>query len=338
MKKKVLILSLLLLTFSCKGPENEYKRRPVEVKVMELKREDRILCEQYVGEIEARNSSPITSLTGGEIVELAVKNGDYVLKGQVILKLDDAQARSALASAEATYRQALDAYNRTKKIYSKGGSTEVQMIEMETKLEQAKAMKSIAEKKLADYTVKAACEGTINGMEVAEGQNILPGIRIGSIIDLSEMDMVIQVPEAKIAQIREGDRAKVRFPVHGDKEFSAAVREKSLTADKIGHLYRLTLSLQESPEIELIPGMIGKVYMEKTKKSGFVVPPECISRFGNSHTVWIVEGNRAERREVSVGEYAQGGIIIKSGLNEGEKIIVSGSYKLYHGAEIRVAE
>ncbi|MGN0191198.1 MAG: efflux RND transporter periplasmic adaptor subunit [Candidatus Cryptobacteroides sp.] len=334
MKRMAAALSLILcLAVSCRERETRYERKPVGVKVVEVKSRENIRTSQYVGEVEAGTSIPVSPLVSGQIVELKVRNGETVSKGKVLLKLDDTQMRGALTSAEAAYRQARDGYARVKKIYDRGGTTEVQMVEMETKLNQAKAMKVIAEKNLANCTLTAPCAGIVSGLEVHTGQNLLPGVKICEIVNMASLNIATNIPESEVSSVAVGDEATVSFPVLGEMELSAVVTEKSLTANRIGHSYRVQLSLRDTQDAGLVPGMVGKVYLHSGTESGVVVPAGCISEFAGEPTVWVIEGRRAVRRKVETGKYADGGVIITSGLRDGEKVVVSGGYKLYDGAE-----
>ena len=89
---------------------------------------------------------------------------------EVLLRIDDTQARQSLQAAEATLRAAQDGYDRAKQVYAEGGITEQKMVEIESKLSQAQSVVASAKKMLDECTLRAPSAGTIGRCDIHVGQ------------------------------------------------------------------------------------------------------------------------------------------------------------------------
>ena len=71
-------------------------------------------------------------------------------------------------------------------------------------------------------------------------------------------------------------------------------------------------------------------------KAGIVVPAECVQVMPEGTIVWVVEGGKAYHRVVTVGDFIRNGVMVETGLNAGDSVIVSGQQKLYTGAKVKI--
>ena len=94
--------------------------------------------------------------------------------------------------------------------------------------------------------------------------------------------------------------------------------------------------------MELMPGMVCKVFLQNDKGDNdkqIIIPNKCVQISpDNKQFVWIADGNTAKRRFVTVGSLSDYGIIIESGLSEGDRLIVEGFDKISEGMQISIAQ
>ena len=314
-----------------KKPKQE--NPPIRVKVQTLEEQTHTYTHTYVGRIEEVSSVPLSAQIAGQVLSVKVKTGDRVKAGQELLRIDDTQARNALQAAQATFQQAQDGYQRAKQVYAEGGVTEQKMVEINSQLKQAESMLSISQKSLNDCVLRAPVAGVIGECRVHVGQNVAPAVPVITLLDMNGYNVALDVPEADIATIQPGEIGSIVVAAAGQDTLPIRVVEKNLLANTIAHTYTVKAMLLRGDSC-LLPGMVSKVWLQSQRVSGFFVPLECVQTMPTGKSVWVVNGNVATRRNIEVGEYVAGGVLITKGLHAGDQVVVEGFQKMYNGAKV----
>jgi hypothetical protein len=83
--------------------------------------------------------------------------------------------------------------------------------------------------------------------------------------------------------------------------------------------------------------MVAKVHIKYNKSTmGTVVPSNCIHTMPEGQVVWVIENGAAKQRVISVGDFVKGGVLVTSGLIDGDSVVVGGHQKLYNSAKVKV--
>lgn len=342
MKYKIAIIVCVASLVGCQLRENGGgKVNPIPVEVQVMAEQVAVSRHTYVGEVEEKSSVALSSSTAGRVLWVGAKRGEKVQAGQVLLSMDSAQAVQTRLVAEALLHQAEDGYARACALYKEGGVTEQKRIELESQLAQARSMYASAVRMVEDCRVVAPVAGVVSECRPVVGETVVPGVPLVTIINMDGFVVRFAVPETEIAGIRPGDKAAVQVPALGADNLPAVVTDKSLVPSRIAHTYEVTVALGE--RANLLPGMLAKVRMDADVVTGFVLPQECVQLLPDGAKVWVVEKNEgantdtekeAVRRTVVVGEHVQHGVMIVSGLEEGDEVVTKGYQKLWQGAEI----
>lgn len=311
----------------------KYENQPIRVKVQTMDEQTHVYTHTYVGKIEEVSSVPLSAQTAGQVLSVKVKTGDRVKAGQELLRIDDTQARNALQAAQATFQQAQDGYNRAKQVFAEGGVTEQKMVEINSQLKQAKSMLSMSQKSLNDCVMRAPVDGVIGECKVRVGQNVAPAVPIITLLDMDGYNVAFDVAEADIAAIQAGGEGRIVVPAAGNDTLPVRVVEKNLLANAIAHTYTVKAMLLR-PDSCLLPGMVSKVWLQSQSVSGYFVPFECVQTLPSGKSVWVANGGIAIRRNIEVGEYVSGGVLVTNGLHAGDQVVVEGFQKMYNGAKV----
>ena len=339
MEKYLCIVCLVLALTACtKQDHSQREHAPIKVKTMVLAPQESGAESRYVGTIEPAHSTPLSLQTTGRVVEIAVKNGQYVQQGQTILAVDNTQALNALRTAEASLRHAQDGFDRVSKVHEKGVVSDQKMVEIESQLAQARSLYEAAQQQLKECTLTAPCEGVIDGLNMVVGQTVLPGTTLCTILDMRAYSVRFTVPEAEMVKVK-GERLKVKGEVEVnsvDATFPIEVKETGITANPLTHTYEVVADVKGGAN-ELMSGMVAvvKVKDERLKVKGdIVIPANCILLKPEGATVWVVEDGKAARRLVTVDGYQADGVRVTEGLQEGDQLITEGYQKLYNGCAV----
>lgn len=292
----------------------------------------------YVGDVGSEKELSLTFPLGGTLTKAAVKNGEYVTKGQLIAEVDATTAKSLHATALATLRQAEDAYRRLEAVHREGGISEVKWVEMETNLEKARQAEVTARKHKEDCSIRAPFSGVVSCGSHSVGQEMKPGETYCRILDMNRLQIQFSVPEQEISLINIGDTATAVVPSMGDGEITLCIKDKSLSANPLGHTYKVFAKMISGNTKKLLPDMVAKVHAKLNALGGIVVPADCVQTMPEGIIVWVLKDGKAQHRSVTVGDFVHNGVIVKEGLAAGDTVVTVGYQKLYTGAKVTVKE
>lgn len=370
----VLSAASIVLAVSCSNGGLKKKasvKSPVKVRVQSVASKEDVSEKTYVARIAASKNATVNAPFPSTLTSLKVKHGSKVKAGQVLAVVSSETVDNSLAASKATLNQAQDAYDRLQKVKDNGSVAPLKLVEVETALSKAKAAYSVAEKSAADCYVKAPFSGTVSGTFAEVGENLIVGQPLVSISDLDGMEVLISVPESEIVTMKTGARANLTVPALGDAQADVRLIRRGVSASAVSHNYECAMELVK-PLPGLMPGMVGKVVFSSSSadshssafpsgkensvkapsvnssnsamsnggESGSIVVPSSVVRTDESgRYVWTVDENDIVRKvRISVGGFSGKGIVVESGLSEGDRIIVDGSSKVSSGMKVEVEE
>lgn len=339
MEKSLYILIVLCLV-ACSGHESAQRAQaPLKVKTMVIAPQGGTSTSHYVGTIAPAKEIPLSLQTTGRVVSVNAKNGQRVRAGQKLIEVDNTQALNALQSAEAALKQAQDGYSRVSKVYEQGVVSDQKMVEIESKLQQAKSLYAAAKQQLSECTLTAPCDGVISDLNLEQGQTVIPGTRLCTLLDLSGFTVHFTVPEQEINSLT-GKTVQGTVTCDAvDRVLPVVITEKSVTANPLTHTYDVTARVQGGKDL-LRPGMVGKVEIAtiqspKSKvQSPIIIPARCVLLKPEGPTVWLQRNGTAVRCAITTDGYQADGIRVTSGLEPGDTLIIDGYQKLYNECSV----
>ena len=332
------ILLSALIWISCSGKKDENQAiRAVPVKVVKVSESSYMNSRNYVGTVEAISSSSLSFEVMGNVSKVFVTEGENVQKGKLLATLDKATLQNSYNASLASLKEAQDAYNRMKSLYNNGSLPEMKWVEVQSKLQQAVSMEQISRKSLKDAGLYAPFSGVISRKSIEPGMNVMPGIEVLQLADISTVNIKIAVPEKEISHVNKGQQAEVRVGALGDKLFTGVVSEKGIVANPLAHTYEVKIKLNNTSH-ELMPGMVCKVGVHSREtEAGIVLPNHTVQlQPDGKKFVWVVKDNAASQRIVNTGDLTAEGVIITAGLQPGDEVIVAGNQKVSEGTKIVV--
>lgn len=338
--KRSVIGSILFaaLLLGCTGKEgNPEEKEGITVRVVHAKASEKDSQHNYVGTIEEIFSSSLSFEVAGNVDELHVREGQRVYKGQLLASLNKSTLRNSHDAALSTLKQAEDAYGRMKVLYDNKSLPEIKWIEVQTSLQQAKSMESIAKKSLDDCCLYAPFSGVIAERHIETGTNVMPGMPSFKLVAVDKVKLKIAVPEKEIKNIHVGQPATIKVAALDERRLQGDISEKNVTANPLSHTYDVKVAL-DNPDGELMPGMVCNVNIAaEEKQKNIIVPARAVQVNNAGETfVWLAVDDRAMRRTVETGGFSNNDVIISHGLTEGEQVIIEGGQKVSEGMKIIV--
>jgi HlyD family secretion protein len=257
------LVSLIVVGGIGAGAVASRNEKPVEVRLESVQERDLVAIVSASGWIRPHRKVDVQADIMGRIVELNVREGDEVSRGQVLMRIDPTQYQAAVARAQAGVSEALAresqakanliqakrANDRAKALASQGENliSKQQVEDAETQLEvqqellraaqygvqMARAGLAEARDQLNKTVIRAPMNGVITRLEVEEGETAIvgtmnnPGSLLLTVADLSAMEAVIRVDETDVPELKLGDSASVEIDAFPKAKFIGRVTEIS---------------------------------------------------------------------------------------------------------------
>ena len=245
MEKLFLMLFSVIILGSCGQKQGQSVKAPTRVKTQVVSSGMVDNAKTYVGIVEEHEATAVSFTGMGVVKSMLVNEGQAVAKGQLIAEMDDTQARNLLSGAEAQMAQANDALERYKMLHDNGSLPEVQWVEIQSKVAQAKSQLEVAKKNLADCRLIAPVSGIVGKRLVGVGETALPSQAVVSILDISTVKVKVSIPEAEISGIGANTSSIIKVEAV-DGSFSGGRIEKGVQADAFTHTYDILTVAKQS--------------------------------------------------------------------------------------------
>ena len=338
--KKILILVAVLALVACGKKNVEREESTIGVVVEKVAASENLAQMPYVGVVEEESSTSVSFTGMAMLKSMTVSEGQPVKKGQLLAVIDETQARNTLATTKAALDQAKDAYERMKLLHDNQSLPDMKWVEVESKVAQAQSAYDMAKKNLEDCRIYAPVSGVVGTKIMGVGETVLPTEPVLTILSIDNVKVRVSIPEREIATINSGTATTITVDALQGETFRGGRIEKGVSADPLTHTYDIRI-LVPNPGRKLLPGMVARVEMrnvenEKMSTGGCIsLPVKAVQQSTDkSLFVWTVQQGKAHRTTVSVGQVTGNRIIVDSGLQEGDQVIVEGYQKVGEGTPV----
>lgn len=308
------------------------------------------------GTIEAVTSVTVGTQVSGIVNKLYVDYNSQVKKGQVIAELDKTNllselntAKANLASAQSSLTYQAANMERYKTLYKKGlvsaDEYENALLTYRQAKEQVASSKENvqrAQTNLGYATITSPIDGTVISKSVEEGQTVAASFNTPELFtiakDLTNMQVVANVDEADIGNVKEGDRVTFTVDAYPDDTFEGTVKQVRLEATTTNNVvtYEVVISAPNA-DLKLKPGLTANVTIYTQERSGVLAVANKALRFTptketvgkdmkivdckGKNKVWTLNGNTLTAHPVTIGQSDGINTEITKGLKQGDKIV-----------------
>jgi HlyD family secretion protein len=207
--------------------------------------------------------------------------------------------------------------------------------QLQLQLEQARAQVRLAKENVDQHIINAPFSGSVTLRNIEPNEMAMPNIPILQISSLEQIIIDLQVGSSQIDQLKTGQKAFVLF--EGDQRpIEASLDALSPGAGFQSPLFQAQIYLDNTERI-LFPGKLATVTIETTSiDQALLVPSRSVFFIEDKPYVYVVQENKAKRRELHLGERNKSHYLVLSGLKENDKVIVSGRERVTDGREVYV--
>lgn len=295
----------------------------------------------YSGEIRARHEAALGFRIGGKIIERRVDAGAAVKAGQVLARIDPADAGLQVSAAAAQFQLAEADAKRYRDLRDKGFVSQSALDAKESALKAAAAQAGLARNQAAYTTLRADRAGVVAVIMAEVGQVVSAGQPVLRLAQHGEREVAIAIPESQLAGLKIGAAAEVTILAESSAgtHLTGRLRELAPAADPASRTYPARIALSGA-DARVALGMTAQVrFTNGNKASELLVPLTAIFQQVNQAAVWVVAADHTvSLRPVQVAAYRDSGAVIAGGIAAGERIVSAGVHKLSAGEKIRVIE
>ncbi|MBU0480322.1 MAG: efflux RND transporter periplasmic adaptor subunit [Proteobacteria bacterium] len=290
------------------------------------------------GAIEPWLDLELLAKIGGEVVEVPVKEGDWLQEGEVIARVDPEDYRIALNAAESAASLALTNLERTRSLFDNGFSPKAELDVMEAQEQATRATLDQARLLLARCNITAPISGVIRRLDAKVGLLLKNGDPIARILQIDKVKGVIGIPESDVSSVARLDRVPLTLQALDNRTVTGRKHFLASSPENVARLYRLELAI-DNPDRSILPGMFVKADLVKQRvEEGLTVPIYAILNRNDERFVFIEEQGVAVRRPVEPGITEEWRVQIVSGLAVGDRVIVEGHRAVEEGQELNIVK
>lgn len=305
------------------------------------------------GYLVADKQSKITPKISGKVVKLNFDVGDKVTRGQVLAVLESTTMEAQLAEADAALGQAQQEYNRQLALWKQGVTSRSLLDNAEAQLKAARARVAQIRINMTDMTVRAPFDGTIATKNTEVGEVIssvtlgqvsgtLPAGAICTIVDLNTLEVVADVNEGSIGQLREGQPAEVTVDAFPNRKWRGLLRQIIPTADRAKAIVQVKVKII-NPDARLLPEMSATAAFLQTERSDSELrePPRIwlpSSALSDGRVAVVDTSKHIVWRRVSTGLVREERVEITSGVRAGDRVVTENPDRLKEGELVRHGE
>ena len=307
---------------------------PVTGKVLHPERNDNRIAS--TGTVLANEEVEIRSEVQGKIRRVAFKEGGRVKKGDLLVKIDDAELQAQVLRTQYQRKLAEDNEYRMRMQLKIEAVSQKDYDQAMSELNMAKAGEQLLRAQLAKTELRAPFSGVLGLKFVSEGGFVSPATRITTLQEINPVKLDFSIPGKYAGRVKPGQA--IRFTIQG----SDMVHEGKIYAVD-PRIDPETRSLQlralcPNPDEKILPGSFAAVEIPfEAVDSALMVPTEALSADGRGAKVFLYRDGKAEPRPVQAGLRTDSAVQITSGLSAGDTVITSGIVQIRPGAPVTLS-
>lgn len=314
--------------------EQEKPASPVEV--YQVKSEALFDSVEVLGNARANESVDVSSNVTETIREIHFRDGEYVLKGQILALMEQGEEQAQLKAAEAQLAEHERELVRIQKLLKNKAASIREAEERETLVEISRQTVEEIKARIADRTIKAPFDGVLGIRQVSVGALVSSGDLLTTIDDINSIKLDFYVPSIFLPQLKEGNPVKATVEALNNRVFEGKIDTINTRVDALTRSV-LVRAVLPNPDLQLKPGLLMKIKLIRNQRTSMVVPEESIIQRQRRFYVLVVdENNIATEREVQVGTHYPAKMEILEGIAEGEQVVVRGVHTVRSGQEVNV--
>lgn len=301
---------------------------------------------RVTGQLIGRNDAVVAADATGKVLEAPVERGSVVKAGDVLVRLDERQARLALAEAEASLELARSRLQLAKNEQERNAplaekraiaDADFQRLVTDTAAREAEVAASVArrdmmQKTLTDSVIKTPFAGVVAERMVEPGEYVKPDSPVARVVDLATLRLVLNVPETEVGGLAAGQTVEFTTAAYPGRTFSGTLKFLGAAMREVSRDLVVEAEVVNR-DGNLRPGFFCDARIRLREEKAAVIPVEALRTEGARRRVFVIgkDGVLSERL-IEAGEAREGFVEIRRGAAVGESVLLSPGADAVDGA------
>lgn len=290
-----------------------------------------------VGTLKAIHSVEVTTEVSGRVVELNLEPGQRVAKGDLLVRLDDRQARADLQVIEAQLADARRQLERARRLRSNNSISQSQVDELTTAVDVAQAQRQAARVRLENHRITAPFAGVVGLSDISVGAYLSDGTSIASLDTTERMELRFAVPERFIGEVAVGQGVQATSPAFPGETFEGQLAELGTRISELSRTLPVRAVI-DNREGRLRPGQFMSASLTLREREGLVIPEQAVIIRGDETYVFVAEDGAARRVTIQTAARLPGWVEVTGGLDEQQAVVITGQDRLSSGDPVRITD
>ena len=337
------------------GAKEEKEKLPP---ALQLAAEDKLVMGQgefssgplITGAVQAERRADLRAEVAAVVQQVLKDNGEFVHKGDLLVRLDATSIRDSLSSAEEAVRAARDTFDQTDRQFQRQKTLQAQGMVSIQAMEDAQNRRAAAmsEKVAADARLVAArqqmsrtearapFDGVVSERQVSAGDTAQVGKALLKVIDPSSMRFEGYVSADQRASLQLGQAVDLKVNGMGNGSLEGKIRRIDVAADPVSRQVAVIVDFA-NPRVATVAGLYGEGHVRTTSTAALMLGESDLQRDGDSAFAWVVKDSKLHRQPIKLGERdaRSGDYVVTSGLAIGDVLIRNPSRTLVEDTPIQ---
>ncbi len=331
----ILMLPVLLMAGCAADVPVSVEAPSPEVGVVQLTPRSVIDWAELPADLIAERQATLAAEVPGRVESMRVDSGDAVARGSVIATIDERTLEQQLAEAEAFHRQAVVDAQSAEALFGKRSITRQNLIQARTNLEVASARLASARLAREKSTIRAPWSGHVAARHVEQGDYLQPGQPVVGLVADARLKVRAPVAATDAPLVEAGRPVEVMVEGFGDEVFVGEIVRVGATLDASSRTMDVE-ALIDNPEGRLKAGMYGRMrFPRKSYEAALLVPLSALlDSEAGKYLYRVDQTGVVERVEPGLGAIVGEEVIVETGLEAGDLVVVQGNYRVSDGMQV----
>ena len=295
------------------------------------------------GNVQTKKNVLVYPEMPGQLVRIYVKEGQKVVKGQALAKIDDGGVSQQVGQAEAQAALAKTTYDRQKRLWEQRIGSEIQYLQAKTNYESSSRVVNQLKQQLGKSIIRAPFSGIVDDVIKEQGTVVAPGMgsEVFRVVNLGDMYIETDVPESYITSVKKGKDVEVEFPVLG-KSLNSKVRQAGNFINPANRTFKVEIGVPNKDR-SIKPNLTAKLKInDYSNPSAILIPQSIISENAKGEQyIYVIKDLKdkkgvAKQAIITTGK-TQGDVIeVLSGVENGAQIVEEGARSVKDGQEVKI--
>lgn len=311
------------------------KNQPIAITVHQAKYETLLKTTSSIGNIRADEQAVLMPEIQGRIVGLYFEEGKAVNKGQLLVKLNDAEWQAQLKRAEASAKLKSDTEKRNKLLLQKGAMSQEAYDQSLTDLQMNDAEIELLHEQIRKTEIRAPFDGIIGLRGVSIGDIVQNNSTIATIQKIDKVKIEFPVSEKFAPHIKLGTTIRFSLDAQADT-FEAEVYAMEPKVDEVSRNVMVRAKC-DNKKGNLIPGSFVRIFLPLSEnKKSMMIPTQSIVPVLKGQKVYVVSGDSIIEKKITTGIRNDAQVEVTNGLDENDKVVVRGVIYMRQGVKVKI--